>query len=218
MKEFGILFDMDGVIVDSLHYHVEASIIFAQKHGFNITRNEVREKYFGRRNQDWMPELFGESLTIDQIHGLADEKEAYFRKIYEKDMKPLDGLIDFLEEMKMNNVPIAVASSAPGENVRFILEKTGIAGYFDAALDESFVTKGKPEPEIYIKAAEAINLPPERCIVIEDSAVGIEAGRRSGAKVIGITTTHNRENLPPADLMIDSFKELDFMKIRDLIQ
>jgi beta-phosphoglucomutase len=217
MKEFGILLDMDGVIVDSLHHHVEASIIFAQKHGFNITGQEVREKYFGRRNQDWMPELFGESLSVKQIHELADEKEAYFREIYEHDIKPLDGLLEFLEDMKRNNIPIAVASSAPGENIRFTLEKTGTAKYFDAQLDESFVTNGKPEPEIYLKAAKALDMPPSRCIVIEDSAVGIEAGKRAGAKVIGITTTSPREKLPPADLMIDSFHELDYQKLIGLI-
>lgn len=218
MKEFGILFDMDGVIVDSLQHHVEAFMIFAEKHGFNFPEQEIREKFFGRRNQDWMPQLFGKKLSPEQVRKLADEKESYFREIFEPAIKPLDGLMEFLRELKENGVPMAVASSAPGENVRFTLEKIGTTAFFDAVLDESFVSDGKPNPEIFLKAARAINMPPHRCIVIEDSAAGIEAGKRAGAKVIGITTTHKRENLPSTDLTIDSFRELDYQTARKLME
>lgn len=218
MSEFGVLFDMDGVIVDSLKHHVEASRMFAEKHGIHLSEKEIREKYFGRRNQDWMPELFGEKLTAGEIKDLADEKEAVFREIYEPEIKLLDGLFKLLQDLRAHDIPMIVGSSAPGENIKFVLEKTAIVNFFNGYLDDSQVSKGKPEPEIYIKAAKAIGLPPQRCIVIEDSAAGIEAGKRAGAKVIGITTTHPREKLPEADLMIDNFHELNYQKMRKLLE
>ncbi len=217
MSDFGILFDMDGVIVDTLNYHIEAARIFAEKHGYDISADEIKNKYFGRRNQDWMPELLGGNLTSEQIQELIDEKELYFRELYEADLKPLDGLMDLLEELKNHNVPMVVASSAPGENVRFIVDKLNANHYFKALLDDSYVTKGKPEPDIYIKAAKAIGMPPDKCIVIEDSEAGILSGKRARSKVIGITTTHPREDLPETDLMIDSLKELNYEKLRKLI-
>lgn len=216
MSEFGVLFDMDGVIVDSLKHHVEASRLFAEKRGIILTEKEIRDKYFGRRNQDWMPELFGDKLTVEEIQTLADEKEAVFREIYEPDIMLMDGLYELLQDLKAHEVPMIVGSSAPGKNISFVLEKTGIATFFRGYLDDSKVSHGKPDPEIYIKSAAAIGLPPERCVVIEDSSAGITSGKSAGAKVIGITTTQPREKLPVANLMIDSFHELTYEKISEL--
>jgi len=207
---------MDGVIVDSLKHHVEASRLFAERHGIQLSGKEIRDKYFGRRNQDWMPELFGDKLTMEEMKILADEKEAVFREIFEPDIRLMDGLLELLQDLKEHHIPMIVGSSAPGENIAFVLEKTGVASFFKGYLDDSRVSNGKPDPEIYIKSAEAIGLPPEKCVVIEDSPAGIESGKRAGAKVIGITTTQPREKLPPTDLTIDSFYELSYQKIREL--
>lgn len=215
-KKIGVLFDMDGVIVDSLHHHVEATRIFAERHGFSISGTEIKEKYFGRRNQDWMPELFGKDLSKEKIQAYADEKEAIFREIYEKDIKPVAGLIEFLEDLKTHKAPVAVGSSAPGENIDFVLDKLNIRSYFDALLDDSYVNKGKPEPEIYIKAAKALEMEPQNCVVIEDAPAGIEAGKRAGAKVIGMTVTHGRDRLPETDMTVDDFRELDYQKLTAL--
>ncbi|MGK7393629.1 MAG: HAD family hydrolase [Candidatus Cyclobacteriaceae bacterium M3_2C_046] len=213
---FGVIFDMDGVMVDSFRPHLKATRIFAQKHGFELSEETIRVKYFGRRNQDWMPDLFQASLSRQEIDQLAQEKEAVYREIYAPDIQPVDGLLDFLKLLKSHHIPTAVGTSAPRENLDFVLEATNTRALFDALLDDSMVNNGKPNPEIYLKAAKALNLPPTQCIVIEDSHSGIEAGKRAGARVIGITTTHCAGELPPADLIIGNFFELDYQKLLDL--
>jgi HAD superfamily hydrolase (TIGR01509 family) len=119
--------------------------------------------------------------------------------------------------MEEQSIPRAIATSAPRENVDFTLRHTATKKFFSTILDESFVTHGKPDPEIYLKTAAAIGFKPEQCIVLEDSLSGVKSGKAAGCKVIGITTTHTREELTETDLIIDNFVGLDPSKlIRDL--
>ena len=139
----------------------------------------------------------------------ADEKEALFRKIYDQDIKPLDGLADFLEKLDGEKLPRAIATSAPRSNVDFTLSKTGLGRFFGTILDDTFVEQGKPHPDIYLKTAKALNFEPGRCVVFEDSLAGVDSARNAGCKVVGITTTHTREELKDTDLVIDNFVGLD---------
>jgi beta-phosphoglucomutase len=139
---------------------------------------------------------------------MQTRKELLFRKIYEPDIKLLKGLKAFFDMLRRNNILMAVGTSAPPENVDFVFNHTGIKKYFDVVLDERAVTIGKPNPEIYLKAAKALNFDPADCIVIEDSLSGIEAGKRAGSKVIGITTTHSDAELSHADLTAADFLNL----------
>ena len=204
---------MDGVIVDSNPFHKIALKQFCSKHGRNLTEEELREKIYGRRNQDWITNVFG-PMEDRKLRAYADEKEALFREVYAADIKPVDGLVGFLERLDDLAIPRAIATSAPRSNVDFTLEKTGITRYFNTILDDSFVSQGKPNPEIYEKAAAALNFKPKDCIVFEDSLAGVQAGKRAGCKVVGITTTHTPDELTGTDLIIDNFIELD---PRDLI-
>lgn len=202
-----VLFDMDGVIVDSNPFHKVSLKQFCKSHGHDLSEEQLREKIYGRANKDWIPNVFG---PIDPVLAkqYADEKEALFREIYKNDIRPVDGLIEFLEALEKAGVPKAIATSAPRANVDFTLEKTGTGKYFKTILDEAFVSKGKPDPEIYLLTAKAVGLPPQKCIVIEDSLSGVKAGKGAGCKVIGITTTHTREELSETDLVIDNFQNL----------
>jgi beta-phosphoglucomutase len=199
---------MDGVIVDSNPFHKIALKQFCSKYGRNLTEEELREKIYGRRNQDWLRNVFG-PLDSYKLKEYADEKEALFRSLYEKDIKPLGGLPDFLKKLDDQKIPRAIATSAPRDNVDFTLAKTGIARYFDTILDSSFVSRGKPHPEIYLKTAKALNFKPENCLVFEDSLSGVESAKNAGCKVVGITTTHSREELHLTDLIIDNFIGID---------
>src|SRR5690606_20906015 len=151
--------------------------------------------------------LFG-TLTESQLEAYAFEKEQLFRELYAPIIEPVKGLVSFLELLKTNNIPRSIATSAPPANVDFVLEATGIGHYFDLILDERVVSRGKPDPEIYLKSAKALNLPNAQCIVIEDSLSGIAAAKASGSKVIGITTTHSEEELSNTDLTIRDFDDL----------
>jgi beta-phosphoglucomutase len=206
------VFDMDGVIIDSNPFHKISLKQFCKKYGHDLSEEQLREKIYGRTNKDWIVNVFG-PLDEKKLREYADEKEALFREIYKNDIKPLEGLITFLKQLEAQKIPTAIATSAPRANVDFTLSKTGTGKYFPVILDESFVSKGKPDPEIYLKTAAALKFAPENCIVFEDSLSGVKAGKNAGCKVVGITTTHTREELHETDLVIDNFNDLDPTKL-----
>lgn len=216
MPEFGVIFDMDGVIINSFPYHLESIKVFAARHGFALDEKEIMFKYFGRQNRVWMPALFDKPMEEAEIETLAEEKEAIYRELYSPDIQPIKGLIPFLQELQNHQIPMAVGTSAPRSNVDFVLQKTGSQSFFRGVIDDSMVKVGKPEPDVFLQAAQLIKMPAEMCIVIEDSQAGIEAGKRSGAKVIGMATTHSREELPATDLTVDDFSQLDYHKLKSL--
>lgn len=199
---------MDGVIVDSNPFHKIALKQFCKKYGKDLSEEELREKIYGRRNEDWLRNVFGD-LGRDKMNAYANEKEALFREIYEKDIRPVEGLPDFLKKLDDNGIARAIATSAPRGNVDFTLEKTGIGHYFETILDSSFVDKGKPHPDIYLKAAKKLNFQPGSCLVFEDSLAGVESAKNAGCKVVGVTTTHTREELKDTDLIIEDFVGLE---------
>lgn len=206
--KYAFLFDMDGVIVDSNPYHKIALIQFCKEHGYDLDEQQLREKIYGRTNRDWILNIFG-NIGDDKIRQYTEEKEALYRELYKNDVKPVGGLISFLEKTEKVGIPCAVATSAPRTNVDFSLSKTNTERFFPTILDDSFVSKGKPDPEIYLKSAAALNFKPENCIVFEDSLSGVAAGKAAGCKVVGITTTHTPEELHQTDLIINNFEGLD---------
>lgn len=208
MKQVAFLFDMDGVIVDSNPFHKIALKQFCKKYGHDLDEDQLLEKIYGRTNKDWLKNVFGE-LDSATMKKYAGEKELLFRELYKNDIQPVDGLLNFLDRLNELKIAKAIATSAPRENVDFTLSKTGMKKYFATILDESFVSKGKPDPEIYLKTAAALGFAPEDCIVIEDSLSGIKAGKNAGCKVVGITTTHTKEEMTETDLVIHNFADLD---------
>ena len=201
------IFDMDGVLVDSNPTHKVALKQFCKKHGYDLSEKDLREKIYGRTNRDWLLNLLG-NLNEETIKAYAEEKEALFRELY-VDIKPLAGLHTFLEKLEFVGIPRAIATSAPRANVDFTISRTNIERFFPVILDDSFVTKGKPDPQIYLKSAAALGLPPDKCVVFEDSLSGIMSAKRAGCKVVGVTTTHTREELAETDLNIDDFDGLE---------
>ncbi len=211
--KFAAIFDMDGVIVDSNPTHTIALRRFCQQHGHFLTDEELKAKVYGRANKNWLPEIFGDRLTPEQYKKLADEKEALFRELFAPIIQPLPGLIQFLERLQQHQIPMALASSAPPQNVQFTLEKTGTSKYFRIVFDETSIQHGKPHPEIYLKAAAQLGMRTDRCVVFEDSLAGITAAIRAGCRVIGVTTTHPRTELTGTDWVIDNFEGLDLNTI-----
>jgi beta-phosphoglucomutase len=217
MKKLAVIFDMDGVIVDSNHAHKEAINKFCKEHNVELTEERFNQFVNGRQNRDWIPALFGGQLSNEQIIELAREKEELFRKIYLKTIQPLPGLEEFLIKLEKENIPKAIATSAPVENVNFTLEKTGLKKYFTTILDDRNVTIGKPDPQIYINTVEALNYKPSNCVVFEDSLSGIKAARGAGCKVVGVSTTHSAEELKETDLTIKDFRGLSIEALIDLV-
>jgi beta-phosphoglucomutase len=210
--KYAFLFDMDGVIVDSNPLHKIALKQFCKEHGYELDEKQLRERIYGRTNKDWIRNVFG-NIEPEKIKQYGDEKEALFRKLYENDIKPVAGLISFLEKTEKAGIDIAIATSAPRANVDFTLSKTNTSRFSKTILDESYVERGKPDPEIYLKTAAALHYPPAQCIVFEDSLSGVKAGKAAGCKVVAITTTHSREELQETDLVIDDFTNLEPEKL-----
>lgn len=205
-KNFGILFDMDGVIVHSNPAHKKAINIFCEKHKIEISNDYLKNNIYGRANKEWIPKIFGD-ISEERMQELADEKEQIFRDIFDPEEMQVPGIIDFLDHLKEEKIKLVVATSAPGANADFILNKLGIYDYFDAVLDSSHVTNSKPHPEPYHNAAKAIGLTAPQCIVIEDSVSGVQSGLAAGAIVVGVATTHTPEELSDCHLVIENFED-----------
>lgn len=211
-----VIFDMDGVLVHSNPVHKEILKTFCKDHGYDLTDKYMREHMYGRTNQDWITALFGD-IPQEKVDALADEKEQMFRDVFDPREHMVPGIIEFLDLLREHEIKMVVATSAPKENADQILEGLSITDYFDAVLNSSHVTKSKPHPEPYLKAAKAIGIAPESCIVFEDSISGVESGLAAGAKVVGITTTHTREELEHCHLVADDFTELSMEDLEQLL-
>lgn len=210
---------MDGVLVDNMRIHAEAFDVFYERHGIT-DRKDVRKELSGLGNDEIMQCLFTpERLAeLGGWQALSDEKEAIYRELYAPRIRPAAGLLDFLEALRRSGIVCAVGSSADMRNIRFVFEKCGLASYFQAVVSSEQVTRCKPDPEIYLKAAEALRLRPDECVVFEDARAGIEAGRRAGMKVVALATTLPREELErtTAALVIDDFTQMSVERLRSL--
>lgn len=218
MKEkFAVLFDMDGVIIDSNPYHKDAWMAFCRRYQVELREEDVPRYIYGKTNKTALVDVFQREFSPEESFRMSEEKEAIYRELHRPDIGLIKGLAGLLEDFKRHQVPLAVCTNAPVANLDFMLEETGIRPYFQVLIDASKVSKGKPDPEIYLKAAQLLGIAPGRCIVMEDSTVGVEAGLRAGMKVVGITTTHSRQELAHTHLVIDDFDELSVDKLQALL-
>lgn len=214
----GVLFDMDGVLVNNLEVHREAFMEFFRRYGVKRTFEDL-SRVFGMGNDDIMGELMPRDVVERVgIRELGHEKEAIYREIYAPTITPQAGLVAFLESLKSNNLLCAVGSSGYRLNVNFVLEKCNIEPYFKAIVAGDEVTRCKPDPEIYLTAATKLGLQAEECIVFEDAEAGIEAAKRAGLKVIALATTFSREFLQTtdADYIIDDFRDIDIELLQSI--
>jgi beta-phosphoglucomutase len=190
----GFIFDMDGVIVDNHHFHVNAWEKFITAHNRTLTADEFSLHFNGRTTRQALKYLFPE-ITAQDLDRFKEEKESLYRQLIRPHLKETAGLSGFLKSLKEQGYLTAVATAAYPPNVAFTLDTLGIREYFDVILDETAVTHGKPHPEIYTKTINALDLQPEECVVFEDSFSGIQAGKEAGAEVIGVIGTETKEQL-----------------------
>lgn len=203
----GIIFDMDGVVVDNHSYHFEAWMSFARKYKFELNDQIYREKYNGKTNADLFRMIFG-NISDEELKRYADEKEDMYTKLYAGHMKAHTGLIDFLEYLRNHKFKIALGTSAPTRNVDFTLDTLKLRKYFDVIVDGAQVERGKPDPQVYQLCAMKLGLDPKECVVFEDSLAGLESGERAGCKIIAVATSHKASDLRvKTDLIIHDFTE-----------
>jgi beta-phosphoglucomutase family hydrolase len=209
MNQFeAAIFDMDGVIVDNHIYHVKAWAEFCRQQNIPFNELTFRTKYFGKTNQSIFRELVDGKLSNRQIDLLAEEKEQIYRNIYIDYMSPVKGLVPFISNLRKRGFKTAVATSAPKSNLDFVLDQLNIRHLFDVVIDSSMINESKPNPEIYLRASENLNIDPKNCLVFEDSISGIQSAHNAGMEVIAILTTHKSEELPKTKLQVYDFTEI----------
>lgn len=215
--ETGALFDWDGVIIDSSSHHEESWKLLAREIGKPLAADHF-VRGFGMKNQVIIPGILKWTNDPDEIHRYSLRKESLYREIVrERGIEPLPGVVDLLQILNAHNVPCCVASSTHRENIETIFDVIGVRKYFEAVVTAEDVSHGKPDPEVFLKAAGKIARDPARCIVFEDAHVGIEAGLAAGAKVIAVATTNRIEDLGAASIAVSSLAEVGWEMFCGLI-
>ncbi len=186
----GLIFDMDGTMVDNMMVHHQAWQLMLRNYDIEMSISEIKAKVHGI-NEEILLRLYGDRFTAEERKQMSDQKETIYRSSFLSELKLLDGLSLLLETCHRKEVPMAIGSAAPPENVDFVLDNLAIRHYFKGVMHAKSVSKGKPDPEIFIKAAASMDLLPTDCIVFEDSVTGAETARRAGASAIILTTTHD---------------------------
>ncbi|MFT3684379.1 MAG: HAD family phosphatase [Phycisphaerales bacterium] len=192
-----VLFDLDGVIIDTTALNYRVWTEFARKFGRVPTQVDLLATN-GRCAADNIRNLVGDAVALDddQIATLTVEREQFYRTLLAVEpVEAVAGVHNFVARLKSAGVPIAIATSAVPENAELALSRIGLAGAFPRIVTARDVREGKPAPECYLAAAAALGVRPDRCVVIEDAPAGIAAGKAAGAKVLALTTTLPRETL-----------------------
>ncbi len=212
----GVIFDMDGTMINNMMVHHRAWQRKLSEMGLDMTIEEVKEKIHGI-NEEILARLFGDRFTPEQRKQIAWEKEAAYREIFKPELKLIDGLPAFLDHLQANQVPMAIGTAAPPENADFVMDELQLRPYFAGVFHSKSVTKGKPDPEIFEKAAASMGLKASDCLIFEDSITVAEAAQLSGARAIIVTTTHDQEEFAHFDHIIrfiDHFAGLQWEEIR----
>jgi beta-phosphoglucomutase family hydrolase len=207
-----ILWDMDGVIVDSNAFHFAAWQETFAKRGVAITK-ECFTKLCGTRNDFIVGSIMGRELPEGDIRSILQEKEEAFRRKATGNIKPFPGVVRLLNAIKKGNFKLGLVSSAPKENIDFVLGELNLEGIFNCIVFGQEVSASKPNPQLYLLAAEKLKVAPKDCLVIEDSPLGVKAAKTAGMKCLAITNTHPWQKLKEADKVVDSLVSVDLITL-----
>jgi beta-phosphoglucomutase family hydrolase len=201
-----VLWDMDGTLIDSEEFHWESWQQSMANEGLRITREQFLAS-FGQRNDSIRRQWLGPSATAQQMERIANTKEELYRGLIRQyGISPLPGVADWVRRLHEKGWLQTVASSAPRANIEAVLEALHAADRFQAIVSAEDVHRGKPDPEVFLTAAARVQVPPARCIVVEDAVAGVEAAHNAGMRSIGVS--RNGKHLP-ADVVVKSLDQLD---------
>jgi beta-phosphoglucomutase len=216
MHELGVIFDMDGVLVDSYRPHLRSWCLLAQEMGAAVTEAQFASA-FGRTSREIIRDQF-EVADPAEIRRLDDRKEAIYRDLIRDRVPEMPGAIAAVRSLHQAGFRIGVGSSGPPENVALVCDGLGIRPFLSAIITAADVQHGKPDPQVFLLTAERMGAPPSYCVVIEDAPVGIEAARRAGMRSIALSGTHAAATLAAADAVVPHLDQLRPDLVRRILQ
>jgi beta-phosphoglucomutase family hydrolase len=190
-----VIFDLDGTLVDNMRFHIEAWVAMARSLGVALTVERVEHEFNGKRNEEIFPALLGRPVPPEELTRLAEEKESHYRQLFAPHLAPVRGARELIVRLREAGLGLAVASAAPRANRSFVLDGLGLREHFAHVLGAEDVKRGKPHPDLFLAAAQALGVDPATCIVFEDAVLGVHAARAAGMLAAGITT------LMPAEVL-----------------
>ena len=212
----GIIFDMDGTMIDNMMVHHHAWKRKLGSLGLDMSLEEIMEKVHGI-NEEIIERLFGDRFTPQERKTISAEKEAEYRKIFLPQLKLIKGLEERLDELTLRKVPMAVGTAAPPKNVEFVVDNLELAPYFKGIFHSRSVKKGKPDPEIFEMAAGSMGLEAKDCLVFLDSLTGVETALNAGAKAVVITTTHKEEEFAQYPNILFFIEDYTDPRVKELL-
>ena len=202
----GVLWDLDGTLVDSAGHHWIAWRDTLAAEGRSVQPSDFANT-FGKRNDEILHELFGHGIANEWIESVSEAKEqAYRRLLRERGLLPLPGALDWLRRLQEAGWKQALASSAPRPNIDAVLEAIDLGRFLDVVVSADEVGRGKPDPALFLEAARRLGVPPARCVVVEDAPAGLEGARRAGMRSIGVLSDHHARL--EADVVVPSLEAL----------
>jgi beta-phosphoglucomutase len=208
-----ILFDMDGVLIDSYEMHKKGLELTSAEYGFKVSEADFIS-IFGKTSYEGMKSLpYCKDWSKEKIMEFNDKQDGMFRKIFRDKPALIAGALEFAREMKSNGLLMAIGTSAPRANAEVFIDSLNLDGLFKTIISGDDVANGKPNPEIYLKCAELMKIKPEHCLVFEDSIMGIQSGKAANMSVIALSTTHKKNELSAADYIVRDFRDEQLKKI-----
>ena len=212
---YAVLWDLDGVLIDSSQQHLESWKRVLPRFGLAMTK-ELHKQTFGMNSREILAIVLGEPPEADLLRRISSEKESTFREIIRGSIEPLTGAVELLEQFHSAKMRQAIASSAPEENIQIVIDELQIGGYFRVLVSGQDLP-AKPDPAVYLEAARQIERGPEACVVVEDTVVGVLGAKKAGMRAVGVTTTHPANELQDADLVVESLLDLSVQEIAHLL-
>jgi len=204
-----VIFDMDGVIVDSEPMHKQVSMEILKSFGVDVEQRDIEAFAGAPEKYIWSTLKNRHNLSLEADELVSMKMTRYFEKLCANtEMKPIEGILELFEDLRNNNLKLAIASTSPMNVIERVVSVFNIAKYFDTIVTGDYVEKGKPEPDIFLYTAKKLGVNPDECVVIEDSGNGVKAAKKAGMKCIGFRNPNSgNQDLTLADKVIESFSE-----------
>jgi beta-phosphoglucomutase len=194
-----VVFDLDGTMVDNMTWHTEAFDAFALRHGLPAMTLDTRRRIDGKRNREIFPLLFEREMTLDELRAFEHEKEGAYRELSRGKLAPLHGLVHLLDRLDVHGIPVAIATSAPHENVVHTLAEIGLADRLRTIVRGDEVPRGKPAPDVFLHAANRLGVAAADCLAFEDAPIGVAAAVAAGMRAVAVSTSFSTEAFTASD-------------------